>query len=546
MRRIKRVFNIASSAVVAFSSILTVGFTGVAHAATYTCTWTGGGSDSNFSTAANWSGCNSAAPQAGDSNDFVFDNTSLSADATLNNDVTGLTANSITFSGSGSHNFKINGSALTLVGNVTISSAQVAEIVTPLTLNGSVNISTVANSELYLGGIIGGNGALTKAGTGSIALGNTNTYTGNFTANAGSVYAFDSAAFGAAANLVTINDGADLTLNAAEAATFANSFTFTGASSAPSGTYPLAKLSLGGGMGGGGGTDETYGAFTTNQSFTLSGTITLGSDVTFGALAQTTTITGPMSGAHKFTMPSNWAGQLVVNSSNNTSDMANGTYTPDAVTQTLSDDQAAHTVMILGNAVITIDGRRGDTTVAKGGKLMGSGTVGALNVSGGGTVAPGHSPGCLTSSNLALSGTLEEQIGGVDPCTGYDQLKVTGTVDVTNGTLDVTRYNDFKGFKAGQEFVIISNDGTDAVTGTFTGLDEGATFKLDNGTVLGISYKGGDGNDVVLTVKSVPNTPDTGFALMSANPAVTLGAAVVAAGTILGIAQKSRKISARR
>jgi hypothetical protein len=50
----------------------------------------------------------------------------------------------------------------------------------------------------------------------------------------------------------------------------------------------------------------------------------------------------------------------------------------------------------------------------------------------------------------------------------------------------------------GATFTIINNDGTDAVTGTFAGLAQGATFVV-GGETFQINYKGGDGNDVTLT-----------------------------------------------
>jgi hypothetical protein len=52
---------------------------------------------------------------------------------------------------------------------------------------------------------------------------------------------------------------------------------------------------------------------------------------------------------------------------------------------------------------------------------------------------------------------------------------------------------------AGTTFTIIDNDGTDPVVGTFQGLAEGA-FITQNGLNLKLSYHGGDGNDVTLTV----------------------------------------------
>ena len=55
----------------------------------------------------------------------------------------------------------------------------------------------------------------------------------------------------------------------------------------------------------------------------------------------------------------------------------------------------------------------------------------------------------------------------------------------------------------GQSFVIIDNDGNDAVIGTFAGLAEGAIIDSDfNGAGLAaaITYVGGDGNDVAITI----------------------------------------------
>jgi len=47
-------------------------------------------------------------------------------------------------------------------------------------------------------------------------------------------------------------------------------------------------------------------------------------------------------------------------------------------------------------------------------------------------------------------------------------------------------------------FTIVSNDGADAVTGTFAGRPEGATVVF-NGVNLRLSYAGGTGNDITLS-----------------------------------------------
>ncbi len=79
-------------------------------------------------------------------------------------------------------------------------------------------------------------------------------------------------------------------------------------------------------------------------------------------------------------------------------------------------------------------------------------------------------------------------------------------------------------------FTIIDNAGSDAVFGTFAGLDEGAQFVAD-GSLFSITYAGGsDDNDVVLTALggfTVTNTNDAGpgslrAAITSANAAAGL------------------------
>jgi hypothetical protein len=46
--------------------------------------------------------------------------------------------------------------------------------------------------------------------------------------------------------------------------------------------------------------------------------------------------------------------------------------------------------------------------------------------------------------------------------------------------------------------VIVNNQGSDAISGIFNGLPQGATVTLGS-QAYSISYTGGDGNDVVLT-----------------------------------------------
>ncbi|MEQ9301611.1 MAG: LamG-like jellyroll fold domain-containing protein, partial [Cyclobacteriaceae bacterium] len=78
-----------------------------------------------------------------------------------------------------------------------------------------------------------------------------------------------------------------------------------------------------------------------------------------------------------------------------------------------------------------------------------------------GTVAPGASPGCTNfGANFTNIGTLEVDVDGTTPCTGYDQITVGGTATL-GGTLNVNLgYTPTNG----DEIVIL--DAT-AISGTF-------------------------------------------------------------------------------
>ncbi|WP_374468925.1 SwmB domain-containing protein [Phenylobacterium sp.] len=155
---------------------------------------------------------------------------------------------------------------------------------------------------------------------------------------------------------------------------------------------------------------------------------------------------------------------------------------------------------------LQIDGSlAGGATVQAGGELGGTGDVlGTVTVQAGGRVAAGESPGLLSTGNLTLAsgGTLEQEIDGAS--TGqFDVVDVTGTVTLGGAILDV-QLGAFTP-TVGASFVIIDNDGADGVVGTFAGLAEGANFAADGFNFV-ISYAGGDGNDVELTVAAAPDS----------------------------------------
>jgi autotransporter-associated beta strand protein len=108
----------------------------------------------------------------------------------------------------------------------------------------------------------------------------------------------------------------------------------------------------------------------------------------------------------------------------------------------------------------------------------------------GATNPPGGSAGTLTLGNgitFGADSSYGVNLFGTTPGTGYDQLIVTGTVDLgtahplnTSGTYTPT---------GGEKFFIIVNDGVDAVGGAFQSLAEGQTVEV-NGEDYTISYQG--------------------------------------------------------
>lgn len=204
--------------------------------------------------------------------------------------------------------------------------------------------------------------------------------------------------------------------------------------------------------------------------------------------------------------------------------------------------------------VVGEGGTVGSVTVGDKSVLKGVGTAGAVTVNSGGSVAPGLSPGCLSVGDTVLGSgsSLDIEVGGTTACSGYDRLNVTGTVNVTGATLKVSRYNNFAP-AVGNTFTIISNDGSDAIVGTFSGLAEGAEF-TEGGYTYQVSYAGGDGNDVTIKVTKVdpdavaaaaaaPGAPKTGFAALFANPILTMTITVLCATSLYLLSRNKRFIN---
>lgn len=227
------------------------------------------------------------------------------------------------------------------------------------------------------------------------------------------------------------------------------------------------------------------------------------------------------------------AGELYVQSVAITSSDLTGTTDSDQPKSTKLDGEKPDEAVYVNNKeTATLSGTRGATTVDNGGALKGEGTIQSLNVLG--TVAPGNSPGTIhvvESFSLNEAGTYQAEVMSVD-----DHDKVIANTVTLAGTLELS-FLDGATVAEGDSYTLIDNAGDDAVDGTFKDLPEGATFNAQGGTFK-ISYVGGDGNDVVVTVMGVPDVPNTGFMKLQASPAVIALATVVASAALLVIARR--------
>ncbi len=175
----------------------------------------------------------------------------------------------------------------------------------------------------------------------------------------------------------------------------------------------------------------------------------------------------------------------------------------------------------VGDGTLSVDGvlTANVLTVSNGAVLAGSGTVPAFTNAGivrigtdFGTV-PGQLSVTAPGTAAFLPGSLLQiQVQSPTPGLGHDQLRVANPPNLTHGTLTVLRDAAFP-LSLGQKFVIITNTGAAAFTTTFTNLPSGAfiTNTVSPQTVFQISYAGGNGNDVELTVVAIAAAP-TGIA----------------------------------
>ncbi len=137
----------------------------------------------------------------------------------------------------------------------------------------------------------------------------------------------------------------------------------------------------------------------------------------------------------------------------------------------------------VNGGTLAVNGNFPATTVdvGSGATLKGGGVLGNTTLSPG-TLAPGNSPGCITTDNLALASdsNFNAEIAGESACTGYDRVNAD-IADLVGVNLNVVpSYQP----AVGTVFTIIQANN---VNGTFNNLPNGAKFTA-NGLEFQINY----------------------------------------------------------
>ncbi|MEO5803736.1 MAG: autotransporter-associated beta strand repeat-containing protein [Verrucomicrobiota bacterium] len=444
-------------------------------------TWDGGGTNNNFwSNALNWSA--NVAPVAGD--DLVFpagaaqvSNTNDFPAGTLFNTIT-ISSNSYSIVGNailinkGVHgtfasSFANFGLPMTLVTSQTFTNSGNARLQFngPITNAGfTLTLQINAGTNLFqIGASIHGAGGLIKNGTGLLRFTGieSNTYSGTTFVNAGTVELAKNPLVVSIPGPLVIGDG----IGGTNADVLNNIGGHQIADTSPVTINSSGLLIVA--------VSDTMGGLTGNGNVSLTG-----NSCSVNLAAGTNIFSGTISGGAGLGFTKSGAGTMILTGTN--------TYLGQTVVQ---------------GGIMQIDGFQPNSYVYLGGttRLRGSGTVGSIEMNGSSSrVSPGTSPGILTCNHYKLgagSGFLDIELNGINPGSGYDQVKASGNINLSSVSLNVSL--NFPSARSNQ-FVIVNNLGANPVSVPFNALPEGTVFFVAP-EQFRISYVGGDGNDVVLT-----------------------------------------------
>ncbi|MGC4017358.1 MAG: autotransporter-associated beta strand repeat-containing protein [Luteolibacter sp.] len=464
--------------------------------------WNGGGTDTSWSTAANWNGTLPIDYQR-----LTFQGTTRQTSS--NNLLTAI--GQITFANGG---FSLSGNAVTLQGGITNTAGNNTwGIATTLagpqsffSTAGTLTVSSTVNTAGYEltfdgagniteSGVISGAGNLVKNGAGTTILSAKNTFTGSVTVNAGTLR------FGTNTNSYsggTLINGGTLELTGSNSGTG----TIVGAVTiASSGTLKLSNANVLGYNGTQIGTINVNGGLIDNvaagdngwgQTFNLTGGTMRSNGGTSSASATQLFSIGNGCAINSLASAtsSTIAGRMTMRQTNTTFTVADGAAAVDLdITAAMTENSSNSGITKAGAGLMRLNGANtyagtttvsagtlhisgsitaGAVTVQSGATLSGSGTIGgATTVQNGGSIAAGlNGVGTLTLNNtLTLAGTARMEIAKTGTTLTAD--KITGVTTLTyGGTLLVTSLGP-DALAAGDTFQLFS---ATSRTGSFTTL----------------------------------------------------------------------------
>lgn len=401
-----------------------------------------------------------------------------------------------------------------------------------------------AGNTLTLSGNISGSGALSKASPGTLVLSGTNSFSGGLSvAGTNGVTALDAASLGS--GTVTLNASSLLDLDG-PFQTITNNFVLAGDATI---RVDNATQTLTGVISGTGaltvtgtrhlelsGTNTATGAVTVQGFLVLSNgnaladsvAVTINSGELEVSSGSSETIASIASTGGRLALQ----GTLTVGSDNSSTSVSGPLISVGSLikvgtgTLTLADTSNFYGAAQVSAGTLLITDSLSNSSgvsVASGATLAGTGTAPAVTIASGGNLSPGNAgPGRLAiAGNLVINsgGNLVLDVAGTTAVTQYDQVDVAGTVAISGANISVTHSYVAAN---GDTYNVITNDGADAITGTFSGIAEGGSFVAGgNSSNLITSYESGDGNDLRLTNTLLPGVP-TAVTAVAGNASVVV------------------------
>jgi autotransporter-associated beta strand protein len=404
-----------------------------------------------------------------------------------------------------------------------------------VTLNGATTVEASSNT-LTLNGIVSGSGFLIVNGNLTLTAQNTYGLEGGTTVNGATLGVEGDLPVGDGP--LTLNDGSILFSPGGANTTITNEITLNG-SVTVAGTNNLTLSGvLGGPISGTGSLTDSDSAFLIlggqgANSYSGGTIVTAGTLLVGGLLPDNRLGTGPLvlNDGTTLDLTSGTVNNPVTLKGTSTINVMNGPVTLSGVItgtggftlygvsrlQLVADNTySGMTTLGAGpfRALLNVTGSQPNSSVVinSGAELAGVGTVGAVTVSSGGTLAPGAAltllgnpappptPGILTTGNLQLNGgTVAFQVNGLGPGPGYSQVRVNGTVNLGSGVAILAINGTLKP-QSGDLVRLIDNVGGQPITGFFNGAPEGT---IENDPIFGrilFTYKGAPtGNSFVVT-----------------------------------------------